>query len=115
MIMYPKPKHQRTCRKRKYATNIPQKVKEIVFDRDNGKCIICGKNGIPNAHYIKRSQGGLGIEQNVVTLCQNCHNEEDFGQDTNLYESEIKEYLKGKYEDWNEEDLYYRKGVNRYD
>lgn len=50
--------------KRSEACSISIKTKQIVYDRDNQKCIICGKY-VPmsnaNAHYIKRSQGGLGI------------------------------------------------------
>lgn len=56
-MMFPKPKHKRTNKKRKYATDIPKSVKQAVYERDGGLCIICGKNGQPNAHYIKRSQG----------------------------------------------------------
>lgn len=98
--------------KRSRACEIPKKVKEKVWKRDNEHCIICGK-WVPvscaNAHYIKRSQGGLGIEKNIVTMCPDCHYEEDHGQDTQLYENKIKTYLKGKYKDWKEEKLYFRK------
>lgn len=98
--------------KRSKACDISQKTKEIVWNRDNKQCIICGRyvsKNCANAHYKKRSQGGLGIEQNIVTLCPDCHYEEDFGQDSKLYEQKIKTYLKSKYEDWKEEKLYYRK------
>ena len=98
-------KHKRTK-----ATDIPKKVKERVAIRDDGRCIICGQLGIPNAHYIKRSQGGLGIEQNIVTLCIHCHHEQDFGKNSKEYTSKIKEYLQAYYgEDWNEKDLIYSK------
>lgn len=109
MIGFPKQKTKRINRKRKYATEISKAVRQAVYKRDNGLCIICGKAGIPNGHYIKRSQGGLGIEQNVVTMCLDCHNEEDMGQNTEFYENKIREYLKSKYENWNEQDLIYRK------
>ena len=100
--------------KRSKACERTKKVKEKVWKRDNEHCVICGK-WVPvscaNAHYIKRSQGGLGIEQNIVTMCPECHYEEDFGQDTELYEDKIKTYLKRKYKDWKEENLYYRKYI----
>ena len=52
------------------ATSIPKSVKEAVYERDGGRCILCGRNnGEPVAHVIRRSQGGKGIEQNIVTLC----------------------------------------------
>ena len=99
--------------KRSKACEISQKTKLIVWERDNHKCIIC-KRYVPvscaNAHFIKRSQGGLGIEQNIVTLCLNCHYEEDFGQNTKLYEEQIKNYLKDYYgSNWSISDLIYKK------
>lgn len=45
--------------KRSKACEIPQKVKENVWNRDDHKCILCGKyvpKTCANAHYIKRSQ-----------------------------------------------------------
>lgn len=99
--------------KRSKACDISQKTKEIVWNRDNQSCIICRKyvpKTYANAHYIKRSQGGLGIEQNIVTLCPYCHYEEDFGQNTKLYEQQIESYLKGKYgTSWDKSKLIYSK------
>lgn len=96
--------------KRAKATDIPKKVKEIVYTRDKGKCVVCGKAGIPNAHYIRRSQGGLGIEQNVVTLCTTCHNDFDNGFKREEIGTMIREYLKCIYGDsWKEERLIYSK------
>lgn len=98
--------------KRSKACEISQKVKEIVWLRDNKSCIFCGRyvpKTCANAHYKKRSQGGLGIPKNVVTACPECHYEEDHGQNTQLYEEKMKEYLQSQYEDWNEEELIYNK------
>ena len=96
--------------KRSNACDIKPKVKKVVYERDNGRCIICGKRGNPNAHFIKRSQGGLGIEENVVTLCPDCHYQEDFGPKCKWYEARIEEYLKDYYGDsWNKEKLIYKK------
>lgn len=99
--------------KRSKACEIPQKVKEKVWNRDNHQCIICGKyvpKTYANSHFIKRSQGGLGIEQNIVTLCPDCRFNEDFGQDTKLYKQKIENYLKAYYgENWNIENLIYKK------
>ena len=72
--------------RRSKATDIPQKVKQAVWERDGGRCVICGNthNVMPNAHFISRANGGLGIEENVVTLCteltpNKCHRKYDFG------------------------------------
>ena len=99
--------------KRSKACDISQKVKDLVWYRDRQRCVVC-KRFVPktcaNAHYIKRSQGGLGIPKNIVTLCPNCHYEEDHGQNTKFYESIIEDYLKGIYgPNWNREDLIYKK------
>ena len=67
--------------RRTKALEIPQKVKRIVFERDNGQCILCGAPGLPEAHFIPRSKGGLGIEQNIVTLCRECHRRFDQSDD----------------------------------
>ena len=104
--------------KRSKATDISMAVKKKVWERDNGRCVVCGNNYnvMPNAHYISRSNGGLGIEQNVVTLCteltdNKCHRKYDFGtkEEKELIGSIIKEYLKSKYDNWNEETLIYKK------
>lgn len=62
--------------KRSKACAIPQAVKRIVYERDKGHCVGCGRWVEPRcacAHYIARAHGGLGIEENIVTLCDDCH------------------------------------------
>lgn len=59
------------------ALSISKEVKQRVYERDGGCCILCGRRGNPEAHYIPRSQGGLGIEENIVTLCRRCHHRLD--------------------------------------
>jgi 5-methylcytosine-specific restriction endonuclease McrA len=96
--------------KRTKATEIPMEVKDRVFERDGGRCIICNRAGMPNAHYIRRSQGGLGIEQNIVTLCLVCHHSYDNGYGRESIGKKIHDYLEYKYyQNWNEEDLIYNK------
>ena len=104
--------------KRSKATDIPMSVKKKVFERDNGMCVVCGNrcNVMPNAHYIPRSKGGLGIEQNIVTLCtelteNKCHRKYDFGtkNEREHIKKKIKSYLIKKYKDWDEKDLVYKK------
>lgn len=104
--------------KRAKATDISMKVKQNVWIRDNGCCVVCGNNYnvMPNAHYISRQKGGLGIEQNVVTLCteltkNKCHRKYDFGtkEEREIIGNKIKKYLQSKYDNWNEEELIYKK------
>lgn len=90
--------------------DISPKVRQAVVERDNGLCVVCGRVGFPNAHYISRRRGGLGIEENIVTLCPECHRDFDYGsifKQTSIGEV-IKAYLQSKYENWKEEDLYFR-------
>lgn len=90
------------------ACKITQTVREIVYQRDNERCIICGSNqGLPNAHYIARSHGGLGVEENIVTLCPECHRRYDNGSKRMEYGQIIRRYLQSKYPDWDEQKLIY--------
>lgn len=94
------------------ATEIPTKVKKIVWERDNHRCIYCNKYVdvyYANSHFIKRGQLGKGIEENVVTACQNCHYLYDFGTNSKEMINYTREYLKSKYSDWDEEKLIYKK------
>ena len=92
------------------ACEIPPKVRRKVWSRDGGCCIICGNpRAKANAHYIRRSQGGLGIEQNVVTLCQQCHDDFDNGSKRAENGQMIQDYLKACYKNWDEQKLYYNK------
>ena len=102
---------KRISSKRAKATQIPMKVKKAVFERDNGCCIVCGRPGNPEAHYVPRSRGGLGIEENIVTLCRECHDKFDFGDREVMTSLDmmIRNYLMDCYPDWNEDDLIYKK------
>ena len=63
-----------------------------------------------NAHFIPRSAGGLGIEENVFTACEKCHNEQDNGLNTKEHDLKAKKYLKSIYgSKWKIEDLIYKK------
>lgn len=92
------------------ACNISLRTKRIVEQRDGGRCVVCGSYwGLPNAHYIPRSHGGLGIPENIVTLCPICHQRYDNSVRRKEYKEIIRHYLQVKYPDWNEEKLIYRK------
>lgn len=105
--------------KRAKATDISQKVKQEVWERDGGHCVVCGNsyNVMPNAHIVPRSQGGLGIPTNIVTLCTNftehkCHYYYDFGDKETIeaIDEKIVKYMKSKYGDgWCKEDQIYQK------
>ena len=98
--------------KRAKALAISDRTKRIVFARDSGLCVWCGRIGLPEAHFIPRSKGGLGIEQNILTLCRVCHDRYDHGDATERWNMKLRfrEYLSEKYPDWDEQKLIYRKG-----
>lgn len=95
--------------KRTKALQIPMKVKDAVYKRDQGRCIFCHKRGDPVGHFIGRSQGGCGIEQNIITVCFICHQKLDNTVSREEMKEKARRYLKSKYKDWNEEELYYKK------
>lgn len=99
--------------RRTRALDIPDKVKKRVFERDKGCCILCGSpDAAPNAHYISRAQGGRGIEENVVTLCEECHSRYDNGAGGRALEPLMAAYLKARYPGWRREALLYRKNMS---
>ncbi len=104
--------------KRSKATDISMSVKKKVWERDDGCCVICGNsyNVMPNAHYIPRSKGGLGIEENIFTACtrltkNDCHYRFDNGtkEEKRKLKEIVKTYFQNIYPDWDEEKLYYKK------
>ena len=89
--------------KRTKALQIPPKVKARVWERDGQCCVYCGsQNAAPCAHYIARSHGGLGIEENILTLCQNCHRKYDQSTRRNEMRIFFRDYLQSKYPEWDE-------------
>ena len=95
--------------KRTRACSISKKTKETVYKRDGGCCIFCGAPGLPEAHYVARSHGGLGIPENIVTTCRPCHDKLDNSIHRQQMLQEAADHLKSFYPDWNEQKLIYDK------
>lgn len=94
-------------------TSIPADVKRRVEIRDSFDgcpcCVWCGQpHARGEAHFVPRSQGGLGIEENLLTLCRLCHEKYD-GADRLKMRPVLKQYLQSKYPDWDESKLIYHK------
>ena len=89
------------------ACNITPKVRAAVRERDCDKCIFCGGQYEQICHFVKRSQLGLGIEQNLVCACVKCHMIQESG-DAKLNEY-MRMYLSSLYENWDELKLTYDK------
>jgi len=102
-------------KKRTKALQVTPQVEQRVIDRDQG-CIFTQKFGIPPhdgnifdiAHVVNKSQGGLGIEENLVLACRYYHHLLDNGDGTYLREY-AREYLSSIYPDWSEEKVTYSK------
>lgn len=97
--------------KRTKACDITAKVKKAVWERDLHCCCVCGSTkASPNAHYIPRSANGLGIEQNIVTLCDKCHYRLDQTTERKNLLAYVKGYLNVKYPGFPDEKRVYRRG-----
>ena len=107
-------------RKDTKARDFDSDAKRAIATRDSYEgwpcCINCGRpapQGKPtafsNAHFISRSQGGLGIPENGLTLCPECHRKYDQTTARKEMREYFREYLKSKYQDWDESKLYYRR------
>ena len=95
------------------ACDISAKVKATVWERDKHRCVVCwSNNAFPNAHaLLSRAHGGRGIEQNVVTLCQECHRKYDQGtkQEHDLIYEIIIKYMQKQYKGLKISDVIYQK------
>ena len=91
--------------KMKDATAITPEVRVKVYKRDSWDecpcCIVCGKPYPQVHHYIERSRGGLGIEENLVCLCADCHKKLHNEQYASMTEF-VANYLRNQYPGWDE-------------
>lgn len=110
-------------RKDTKARSISQAVKKAVAERDSFEgwpcCINCGTpapaerpTAFSCAHFISRAQGGLGVEENILTLCPACHRRYDQSTDRERLRNYFREYLKSKHPEWDETKLIYRRNTN---
>lgn len=98
------------------STSISQNTKKVVHNRDGGCCIFCGRPipiSMSNAHIIPRSAGGLGIEQNIISACFDCHRSLD--QSTKRTEMMwlVEAYMMTKYAEWDKNKYIFKKGVTK--
>lgn len=105
--------------KRKYACEFNSIERNKIKKRDRGQCIFCSMGyrksyecaigELQIMHYIPRSQGGLGTEQNGALGCIYHHQMMDNGLYGNEMRRMFREYLEEHYPNWNEEKLKYDK------
>lgn len=108
--------------KRTKALEIPKKVKMRVAERDSvdgwACCILCGRPAPAEnplafscCHYIARTQGGRGVEENILTLCPACHRQYDQSAEREKLRAFFRVYLWERYPVWDEKELIYKKEV----
>lgn len=107
-------------RKDTKAQDFDKHTKVAIAERDSicgwPCCVYCGDpapglTAWSNAHFIARSQGGLGVLENGLTLCPKCHKRYDHTFARKKMREFFREYLKSKDKYWNEDELVYRKGM----
>lgn len=96
----------------KDRTEINPEVREKVKARDSFEgahcCLYCGSQyRVEIHHFVSRGRGGMGIEQNLISLCFRCHARLHSGE--KAIHDFCGEYLQGLYPDVTERDLVYRK------
>ncbi|NIQ00970.1 MAG: HNH endonuclease [Nitrospinaceae bacterium] len=57
-----------------------ERIRRRIFRRDKYKCQPCKRRGILSAgqevdHIVPRSQGGRDTDENLQTICRQCHRE----------------------------------------
>lgn len=115
--------------KRAQATSIPKSVKENVWRRQHGKSLFAPYSPITVeeccCHFIPRSKGGLGIEENIFGCVQRTYRDEHrmfdgnelvspkdaekFNLTREEMHSVVRNHLILHYPGWSEDKLVYRK------
>lgn len=91
-------------------TAISPATKKKVWKRDFCRCVLCGSiNAGPHCHFVRRSQGGLGTEENIWTGCQSCHDAFDSESTDGPLHARMRDYFKTLYPQWDESKLKYKK------
>lgn len=107
-------------KKRTKELAIKTEVKKAVAERDSFDgwpcCLLCGTPAPVNnrlayscCHYISRSQGGTGREDNILTLCPRCHMRYDQSTDREQIRAFLRRHLQEHYPHWDESKLTYKK------
>jgi 5-methylcytosine-specific restriction endonuclease McrA len=74
-MIVPRPKRPRL----RLDPQFYQELRERVFERDGWRCQHCGSLSELQLHHIQaRSQLGNDAEENLITLCVQCHMQAHF-------------------------------------
>lgn len=70
-----------------------KKVCQLVNERDNHRCVICGIPYIQHHHIIFRSAGGWDTPGNLVCLCSSCHSIYAHGKKSKSWQKMLLDYV----------------------
>lgn len=74
IVTYTISKKEEVKAPKKRSRKISQKVKDLVWNRDGGKCVECGSNEkLEFDHIIPHSKGGANTYRNIQLLCEPCN------------------------------------------
>lgn len=90
------------------SAKIPNRLRKKVYARDGYRCALCDSGKYIQIHHcIPRGKGGKNTEQNLITLCSDCHamahgaGNDFFDMDESQISIAIVEYLADYYAgDW---------------
>lgn len=84
--------------------NIDNTTRKRVYRRDGWRCALCDSTRYIQVHHIvPRGKGGPGTEQNLITLCADCHalahgtDLRGFGASPEDVQQAIIEYIADRY------------------
>lgn len=67
---------------------------KLIDERDNFRCILCESNyGIHHHHVRFRSAYGSDISENLILLCESCHQRWAHGLKEKEFQKQFEEYL----------------------
>jgi|SRR5690625_3974099 len=91
-MLSPAPKRPYKRRKpvRRKRNNFSKKVRQEVYEENNGLCQQCGGIGTEIHHVYPRSRGGRGVKTNALLVCHDCHRE--IHQNNDLLNDWIRHY-----------------------
>jgi len=96
------------------SLDVSPKVRKAVYKRDSiddyPNCVTCGNPGYHDmSHIVKRSKSGLGIPENLINQCRECHEKMESGDEGLMQRAQ--EHLKHYYPGWtiDSEELRYKR------
>ena len=95
---------------RGWGTEVSEHTKKIIWERDQGICVYCGRNGAEIDHVVPRREGGPSTRANLVLACRSCNRHKWSTLDTKMITMAFFWLLEhGEKLDWLEDSLEYLK------